>query len=327
MNVVMISVCIPTHNRCHLLRSALQSVFEQSLLPSQVIVSDDASTDITQSVVEDYEEKFRSQGVLFEYWRHTAPLGQEPNRRFALSCCSNGLVAMLDDDDMWMPTFLEEASSALVNRASAAFVSTGVYVIDARGRIDYAATSKTDVASGRERLPAGVYHDWLSLHLSYQTFFLTGTLFRRSELAAIGFVPEGSQDVCDFALFCALAIRGASAIWLPKHLGCYRSHQWGRASDDALRVLRMRFDWSYAMSQNCSGAMAEQFCLDSMSSHRALILVCAGDRPRLAVGEVWRFVRRWGIVHLSLRFMASMVRLMCVSWVTKGRTVASGKAE
>ena len=46
-----ISVVIPTYNRCELLRRALLSVFSQTLLPTEVAVIDDGSTDGTNAMI------------------------------------------------------------------------------------------------------------------------------------------------------------------------------------------------------------------------------------------------------------------------------------
>jgi len=46
-----ISVIIPTYNRCELLRRALLSVFAQTLLPTEVVVIDDGSTDNTAAMM------------------------------------------------------------------------------------------------------------------------------------------------------------------------------------------------------------------------------------------------------------------------------------
>jgi glycosyltransferase involved in cell wall biosynthesis len=46
-----ISVVIPIYNRCKLLSRALLSVFSQTLLPAEVAVIDDGSTDGTNTMV------------------------------------------------------------------------------------------------------------------------------------------------------------------------------------------------------------------------------------------------------------------------------------
>ena len=48
---MIISVVIPTYNRRDLLKRALLSVFAQSLLPAEVIVIDDGSTDGTDLMI------------------------------------------------------------------------------------------------------------------------------------------------------------------------------------------------------------------------------------------------------------------------------------
>jgi glycosyltransferase involved in cell wall biosynthesis len=46
-----ISVVIPTYKRCELLKRALLSVFSQTLLPTEVSVIDDGSTDGTSDMI------------------------------------------------------------------------------------------------------------------------------------------------------------------------------------------------------------------------------------------------------------------------------------
>ena len=52
-----ISVVIPTRNRAHLLRYALQSVVTQDWDDFEIIVSDNDSSDNTRQVVERYADK------------------------------------------------------------------------------------------------------------------------------------------------------------------------------------------------------------------------------------------------------------------------------
>ncbi|MCC1484743.1 glycosyltransferase family 2 protein [Winogradskyella immobilis] len=52
-----ISIIIPAHNEAHFIGLTLQSLVEQNLLPKQVIVVNDNSTDNTKKVVEGFTEK------------------------------------------------------------------------------------------------------------------------------------------------------------------------------------------------------------------------------------------------------------------------------
>ncbi len=49
-----ISVAIATYNRLAMVRESIEAALEQTLLPGQIIVSDDASTDGTASMLEEW---------------------------------------------------------------------------------------------------------------------------------------------------------------------------------------------------------------------------------------------------------------------------------
>jgi glycosyltransferase involved in cell wall biosynthesis len=94
-----VSVLIPTHNAARTIRSAIDSALRQTAPPDEVIVLDDGSTDDTIAVVESYGPRLRlirqkNQGVA-----HTR------NRLCAEASCD--LLAFLDHDDIWHPTYLE----------------------------------------------------------------------------------------------------------------------------------------------------------------------------------------------------------------------------
>jgi len=60
----LISICVPTYNRCDYLKLTLESIVSQrefSLGSVQICVSDNASTDNTRSVVENFQEDFPTQ--------------------------------------------------------------------------------------------------------------------------------------------------------------------------------------------------------------------------------------------------------------------------
>ncbi|MGH2964485.1 MAG: glycosyltransferase family 2 protein [Solirubrobacterales bacterium] len=94
-----VSVIVPAFNRAPLLRRALQSITQQRpRLAAQVIVVDDASTDDTAEVA----QAFGAQVIT-----HERNLGAAATYESGLRAASNEWVALLDDDDEWLPHHLD----------------------------------------------------------------------------------------------------------------------------------------------------------------------------------------------------------------------------
>ena len=94
-----ITVVIPAYNRARLLERALRSVNDQSRPADQVVVVDDASTDDTPQVAE---------ALGAELIRHGRNIGGNAAARdTGLRAARHEWVALLDDDDEWLPHHLE----------------------------------------------------------------------------------------------------------------------------------------------------------------------------------------------------------------------------
>jgi hypothetical protein len=93
-----VSVVVPTFNRVAMLREALDSVYAQEGIGDdfdlEVIVADDASTDGTADVARDYPVR---------YVRLEKNGGASAARNAGLRASTGAYVAMLDDDDLWLP--------------------------------------------------------------------------------------------------------------------------------------------------------------------------------------------------------------------------------
>ena len=99
-----VSVVIPTLNRCHTLKRALESVYAQSRQPDEVIVVDDGSTDNTADLI---QEQFPQ--VCFIRQDNK---GVSNARNTGLGRAEGEWIAFLDSDDEWLPNKLELQFSA-----------------------------------------------------------------------------------------------------------------------------------------------------------------------------------------------------------------------
>lgn len=100
-----ISLIIPSYNRSHLLKRALQSVFEQSLLPDEVIVVDDGSTDDTAEMLHNLFPQ-----VIY---LHQDNAGVSSARNLGIQHSTGSWIALLDSDDTWLKDKLVMQVSSL----------------------------------------------------------------------------------------------------------------------------------------------------------------------------------------------------------------------
>jgi glycosyltransferase involved in cell wall biosynthesis len=98
--VPRVSVIIPAYNAEPYLGETLASVEAQTYRDWEVVVADDCSTDGTVDLAESYGERVT---VL----RGTTNGGPAAARNRALAVASGELIALLDADDFWQPTYLE----------------------------------------------------------------------------------------------------------------------------------------------------------------------------------------------------------------------------
>ena len=96
-----VSVVIPTHNRAELLKRAINSVLRQTFEDFELIVVDDASSDNTPEVVESINDS------RIRYVRLKKNSGGPVARNTGIKKARGEFIALLDDDDEWLPNRLE----------------------------------------------------------------------------------------------------------------------------------------------------------------------------------------------------------------------------
>ena len=96
-----IATVIPLYNGAKYIRVALQSVLNQNLMPSQIIVVNDGSTDDGPAIV---EEMAKQHPITL---LHRENGGQSAARNFGVAHSDTELIALLDQDDIWYPNHLE----------------------------------------------------------------------------------------------------------------------------------------------------------------------------------------------------------------------------
>jgi len=104
-----ISVVMTTYNGARYLEAQIESLLNQSLLPDEIIVCDDCSTDSTISILNRYQIAGR---LIYYINDHQLGLIRNFKKAVALANKSN-YVALCDQDDIWLPDKLEKCATLL----------------------------------------------------------------------------------------------------------------------------------------------------------------------------------------------------------------------
>ncbi len=127
MRTGRLSVALCTYNGEARLAAQLDSIAAQTRPPDELIACDDRSTDGTRRVL----EAFAARSPFPIAIRVNAEnLGTGRNFEQAISLCSGDVVALADQDDVWMPRKLEKLEEAFARRPSAGLVFSDAELVD-----------------------------------------------------------------------------------------------------------------------------------------------------------------------------------------------------
>ena len=116
-----VSIVVPLFDKAAYVRRALESIASQTFRDFEVVVVDDGSTDNGAALVEAFPDP-RLRLV------RQANAGPAAARNRGIDEARGELLAFLDADDEWLPTFLEKTVATLDAEPEAATASSGYYL-------------------------------------------------------------------------------------------------------------------------------------------------------------------------------------------------------
>ena len=178
-----VSVALCTYNGARHLPQQLATILNQTHLPSELIVSDDRSTDATLTLLEAFA---RTAPFPVQIQTNRKTLGAAQNFAVCLSRCAGDLILLTDQDDLWLPTRVADTLDAFTANPKLAFTFSDAPLIDAQGndlhRTIYAslpisAADRRQLTLGRDLLPillrwGVVYGATMALRASLRPAFL-----------------------------------------------------------------------------------------------------------------------------------------------------------
>ena len=127
LHVLKVSVIMNCYNSEKYLKEAIDSVYIQTYQDWEIIFWDNASTDSSAEIAGSYDDKLK-------YFRgeNTVPLYAA--RNYALKEARGEYVAILDCDDLWLPTKLEEQIPLLEKDEKVGLVYSDAFLFNQKGK-------------------------------------------------------------------------------------------------------------------------------------------------------------------------------------------------
>lgn len=216
-----VSVITPAYNVAPYLADAIESVLAQTFTDLELIVIDDGSRDFTFQIATDYARTDR-RIRLVQQENH----GISSARNYALRIASGSFLAILDGDDVWLPTYLERQLAILVSDPGCDIVTGNAWFLG--GPLD---GQPARPSPDRRAEPT------LSQLLEDETAVFIMSVFRRRVYEVIGGFDESMRTNEDYDFWIRAAIAGFRFRRNDEPLGRYRRRD-DSLSAGELRMLR-----------------------------------------------------------------------------------------
>ncbi|MBA4155959.1 MAG: glycosyltransferase [Gemmatimonadetes bacterium] len=187
----IVSVVIPTYNHRDFILQTLESVFAQTFTDYEVVVVNDGSPDDTVDLL----RPLAARGRIRVVEQPNRGMGAARNR--GIMAARGQYIALLDDDDLWLPDKLEHQVRVMQSRDEVILVYGRHVILKANG---------TTFVDERTKLPTGSVHDE---YLQRNWIVSPGqTLIRAAALRKVGGFDPGIWGNDDWELYIRLAREG-----------------------------------------------------------------------------------------------------------------------
>lgn len=186
----LVSVVIPTYNRAHVIKRAIESVLLQKYSNMEIIIIDDNSSDSTKEVIE---------GIMdsrIKYRRNSKNRGASFSRNAGIRMAKGEYIAFQDSDDEWVEGKLEKQLEIMKEMKCGM-----VYSMFSRDYGDGNIVSVPGKSVPKEQREGNIYP-----FLLRESFIGTPTMLIRKEvLRQVGSFDENLKNYEDYELAIRIA--------------------------------------------------------------------------------------------------------------------------
>ncbi len=221
----LISVGMPVYNGERFVEAAIQSILDQTYPHFELIISDNASTDLTAEICQDLASKDRR----INYTRNPVNIGAAGNYNRLFALASGEYFRWANADDLFGPELHSKCLAVLEEVPDAVLAYGKNRFVDGEGNISDGRDDNLDL---RQEKPSDRFPQF------YESVGLTNVIYglmRSSAVAQTALMGDGSFPSADINFMAELTLYG-KFIELPDYLFCRRWHSgassWESVADD-----------------------------------------------------------------------------------------------
>ncbi|MEJ8811745.1 glycosyltransferase family 2 protein [Variovorax ureilyticus] len=133
-----VSVALCTYNGARFIREQVLSICQQTRPPDEIVISDDASSDgcveIARQTVAACNSERSGGSIALRVLANATALRVTKNFEQAVRACSGDLIALCDQDDVWVPDRLERMVAEFERRPDLLLLHSDARLVDAERR-------------------------------------------------------------------------------------------------------------------------------------------------------------------------------------------------
>ena len=295
-----VSVIMPAFNVAPYICDALESVLGQTYSDLEVVVVDDGSVDGSAAIAERYAARDSRVRVF-----RKANGGISSSRNRALQVARGEMMALLDGDDVWDPTYLEQQVS----------------ILDQHPDIDIVTANARNLGGKMHGLPARPWpdarpHPDLIRMLADEEAVFIMTVFRRRVYEAIGEFDESLRTNEDYDFWLRAAAHGFRFWRNDRPLAQYRRRGDSLSASSVNMVQGILRVYS-KLRPTLADRPLELAVLDSQVARFETECVLAQARESIAAGDMRTAAEHLDVLRHKRRSAATTVAHFMARWTPR----------
>lgn len=216
-----VSVCIPTYNSAKHLKSAIQSVLDQTYKDFELIIVDNNSSDNTFDIVSSYSDP------RVYYLKNPLTVSMAENWNICVKAAKGEYVCLLHADDTYLSELLQNEVEVMSKDPEIGYVYSGVNFIDEQGKITNSSLPYNSdlVKQGMEQFQRHIFGNYL---------YCPSVMVKRQCYEKVGAYNPELKYLVDWDMWLRIALSSYKVAYIAKLLANYRMHQGSVSSSSKL---------------------------------------------------------------------------------------------